>query len=599
MKTIYEIYFVKPSQIDYFSKIGTFIEKIRKKEINHFLLSFCTKRIEELLKFNPSLEKELFNWGKLKKISFPLIYKTLDFSKMRFVSLIRFYEMAKRISSRIDGGIHIIFLDKIFDLNEISEEVFELGFNKFIFFDKDYLEFSKIKLKNGMIMIYNPIGKKNTNSPYKMIFKENIDNKDKEDDTLYINSSPEEFFYLTEKYFENSESFIYKEKMENLLFIKKVEDLLFNTEYLISYSGFLNSLNFSLLIDYVFEEFTSVFEGKLSLREFKIILNKVLRKIGFENIENGKLFNPYPFTIFFPDRKKYLLKELKPFEFAEEKEFLRILKNFKVRKIGNNFIFIHKKREDFLPLNLNIEIKKDEKTIKDSLKEVFFERGKHYKIYFENLKFTKGEIKLKKIFSQFYPYVIFEGSVKGKNCEILFKINLTGERVKILSHRFKILTTKKEGFAYLLYSQNLNFAVFSPFPYLFKINEKEVELKIKEGPFLIVLYPFPESEKSIWDKFLSFIYLPFKIKERDVCKMFAIKEGIFLLCSMRQVDYNKFILRGISIGDSFNIIFFTQPKEVKLLNLKGEKEVGSLEIFQNEVKINSKEGEMLTIFINF
>lgn len=598
MKTIYEIYFVKPSSVNYFSKIGNFIEKIRENEINHLLLSFYTKRIEELLKFNPYLEKELFNWGKLKKISVPLIYKNLDFSKMHVVSLIRFYEMTKRISSRIDAGIHIFFLDKIFDLNEISEEIFELGFDKLIFFDKDYPEFSKIKLKNGMIMVYNPVGKKNTNSPYKMIFKEEI-HKDKEKDTIYINSSPEEFFYLTEKYFENSENFLYKGKKENLISLKKVEDLLFKTEYLISYAGFLNSLNLSLLIDYVFEEFTSIFEKKSNLKEFKIILNEVLEKIGFENIKNGKLFNPYPFTLLFPDRKKYLIKEVKPFEFAEEKEFLKISKNFKVRRIGNNFVFIHKKREDFHPLNLSIEIKRDEKIVKDSLKEVFFEKGKYYRIYFENFRLPQGEIKLKKIFSQFYPYVIFEGNIKGKNCEMLFKINLKEKIIKTLSHRFKILNTKKEGFVYLLYPQDLDFAVFSPFPFFFKIEEKGIDINLKEGPFLMVFYPFPENEKNIWRKFLPFIYSPLKIKEKNICKMFTIKEGIFLLCSMRQVDFNKFILRGVSIGNYFNMQFFTTPKEVKLLDLKGEKEIKNLEVSHNEIKIDCKEGEMLTIFINF
>lgn len=598
MKTIYKIYFVKPSSVDYFSKIGTFIEKIRENKINHLLLSFYTKRIEELLKFNPSLEKEIFNWGKLKKISFPLIYKNFDFSNMRVVSLIRFYEMAKRISSRIGGGIKIFFLDKIFDLNEISEEIFDLGFNKIIFFDKDYPEFSKIKLKNGMIMIYNPVGKKNTNSPYKMVFKEEIC-EDKENEAIYINSSPEEFFYLTEKYFENSENFLYKEKRENLMYMKKIEDLLFKTEYLISYSGFSNSLNLSLLIDYIFEEFTSLSKKKSNLKEFKAILNKVLEKIGFKNVENGKLFNPYPFTLFFPDRKRYLLKELKPFEFVFEKEFLKVSRNFKVRRMGNNFVFVHKKREDFSPLNLNIEIKRDGKIIKDSLKEVFFEKGRYYKIYFENFKLSEGEIKLKKIFSQFYPYVIFEGNIKEKNCEILFRVNLKGEIIKTLSHRFKILNAKGEGFAYLLYPQDFDFAIFSPFPYFFKIRDKGIELKFKEGPFLMVFYPFPENEKNIWDKFLPFIYSPLRIKEKNICKMFTIKDGIFLLCSMRQVDSKKFILRGVSIGNSFSINFLTPPKELKLLDFKGEKEIKNLEISQNEVRINSSEGEMLTVFINF
>jgi len=598
MKTIYEIYFLPSSPLNYFSKVENFFEKLRNKEINYLILSFSTKRVEELIRFFPSYEKEISIWNRLKRISFPLIYKNLDFSKLSVPSLIRFYEIAKRICEKIGEGTHILFFDKIFDLREISEEIFELGFKNVVIFDKNYPEFSKIKISNDFIRIYNPIGKKNMNSPYSMIFKEKIE-KEKEEDAVYINASCEEFFYLTEKYFENSDEFFYKKEEKDFLKYKKIEDLFFKLEYLISYKGFCEKGNYSFLIDYVFEKFTEFLEGEKDFKEFKKILREVYKKMGFENEKNGKIFNPFPFKIYFPDKDKYLLREIKSFEFLNEKKFLNTRRNFKVRKLGNNIVFIHKEKEEISPLVLKIEIKRGNKILKETSKEKFFEKGKYYKINFENFKFEDGEIKLKEIYSQFYPYVIFEGIIKVKDFNVDFVIPFKGESLKALSYRLKFCELRK-GFVYLLYSPFYDFAIFSPFPYFFEIGNNEIRIKMKEGPFLLVFYPFPFDEKNIYENFLSYFFSPIKIFENmEVHKFFIIKDGIFLPYSLRQIGLKKFLLRGICISDSLKINFPSSFKEIKIMDLKGEKEIENPLIYENELTLQNKKGKIITLLINF
>ena len=599
MKTIYEIYYLPPSPLNYFSKIESFFEKLRNKEINYLLISFCTKRVEEVIKFFPSYEKEISIWNRLKRISFPIIYKNLDFSKISVFSLIRFYEIAKRICEKIGEGSHILFVDKIFDLREISEEIFELGFKKIVIFDRNYPEFSKIKVSDDFIRIYNPIGKKNMNSPYSMIFKEEIEKEKDEKDAVYINASFEEFFYLTEKYFENSDEFFYKKEEEDFLKYKKIEDLFFKLEYLISYKGFCEKRNYSFLIDYVFEKFTEFLEGEKDFGEFKKILREAYKNMGFGNYKNGKIFNPFPFKIYFPDKEKYLLREIKPFEYLDEKQFLNFRKNFKVRKIGNEIVFIHKEKEEIPPVVLKFEIRRKNKLLKKTLKESFFEKGKYYRVNFENLKFEDGEIRLKEIYSKFYPYVIFEGIIKVKDFNINFVIPFKGESLKALSYRLKFCELKK-GFVYLLYSSIYNFAIFSPFPYFFEIENNEIRIKVKEGPFLLVFYPFPSDEKNIYENFFSYFFSPIKISENiELNKFFIIKDGIFFPYSLRQIELKKFLLRGICISDSLKINLPFSFKEIKIMDLKGEKEIENSLIYENELIMRNKKGKIITLLINF
>jgi len=598
MKTIYEIYFLPPSPLNYFSKVESFFEKLKNKEINYLILSFNTRRIEELIRFFPSYEKEISIWNRLKRISFPLIYKNIDFSKVNIPSLIRFYEVAKRVCEKIGEGTHILFLDKIFDLREVSEEIFELGFKNIVIFDKNYPEFLKIKVSNDFIRIYNPIGKKNMDSPYSMIFKERIEKEKDEKDVVYINASCEEFFYLTEKYFENSDEFFYKKEKKNFLKYKKIEDLFFKLEYLISYKGFCEKRNYSFLIDYVFEKFTEFLEEEKNLKEFRKILKEVYKDMYFKNQEKGKIFNPFPFKVYFPDKERYFLREIKPFEFLNEKEFLNFRKNFKVRKIGNNLLFFHKEKEEISSIVLRIEIKRENKILKKTLKENFFEKGKYYRINFENFKFKDGEIKLKEIHSKFYPYVIFEGIIKVKELNMNFLIPFKGESLKALSYRLKFCELKK-GFVYLLYSPSYDFAIFSPFPYFFELENNEIRIKMEEGPFLLVFYPFPFNEKNIYENFFSYFFSPIKTSENmEFYKFFIIKEGIFFPYSLRQIGVKKFLLRGICISDSLKMYFPISFKEIKIMDLKGEKEIENPLIYENELIIENKRGKIITLLIN-
>lgn len=609
MRTIYEIYFVKgKDDVEYFLKVGEFLRALKEKKINHFILSFETKKIESLINFSPSLHMDLSVWNRLKKISFPPFYKILPFSDFTVTLLIKCYERGRRICERIGNGVPILFLNTLFDLDEIKKELIDLGINKVVIFEEGYPVFSKIPAGNNFIMVYNLKGKELSQSPYEMVLREKVLERKEKEDIIYVNASPEEFFYLTERHFENSNPFVYKEKKRKKdfsLLLKKIETLFIKMEYLISYKSFSSSKNYAFLTDYLFEEFINLMDGRISIQVYKKILRRIQQLLGFEEKKSAKLFNPFPFRFHYPDRKMYVMREIKPFDFINYEEILRFTKCFKIRKIAKNeFVFIHKEKGDIEPLKLRFEIRKDGRALKEFSKEISVEKGKYYKITFENFKFSaKEEMRLKTIFSNFYPYVIFEGSIKGGSLELWYYLPFSNKGLKYLSHRLKIhIDEKKEDFAYLLYpSKNLNFAIFSPFPFYFKKLTNTILIKIKEGPFLLVFYPFPENEKEIYHNFFPYIFSPLKISEKVSQKniFFEIRDGIFILHSLKPIDSTKFILRGIGVTEGLRIYFPAPPGEVKLMDFDGEKEIGNLSLKNNEVKIENEAGEIITLFIDF
>jgi|Deesub1362A_J573_1020465.scaffolds.fasta_scaffold00141_74 hypothetical protein len=606
MKTIYEIYYIKPSSnIDYFLKIGKFLRELKEKKTNHFLLSFDTHKIEKLIDFSPSLQMEFSVWNRLKKISFPVIYKVLPFSELNVPVILRCYERGKDICARIGDGIDILFVDKLFDIDEVKEELLKLGFKKVVIFEKNYPRFLKIKMHEDIIMVYNPSGKENVSCPYSMVFKDSItERKEENKEVIYMNTSPEEFFYLTERYFEKAENFTFKDSFKNKDFVslKKIENLLFKIEYLISYKAFCNSLDYSYLQNYLFEEFVEFIDGKISLNKLKNILSNVQNKIGFSPRKTGSLFNPFPFSFQYADKRDYIIKEIQPYDFVYKKEVPRVPKTFKFRRSRKNeYLFLHKE-EDKEPLSLKLEIKKGDRIIRGLTRETSFEKGRYYRVDFEYLKFSDGEIKVKTIYSHFYPYVIFEGTIKGEETELWFYLNSENRSLKSLSHRLKTHVDRGHDYAYLLYPlKDIDFAVFSPFPFFFESVKNHTGIKLSKGPFMLVFYPYPQNEKDVYDKFLPYIYSPITVSEKNADNriFFTVKDGIFILYSLKQIDLTKFLLRGLCVSRSLKIHFPTSPGEVKLMDLKLEKELEILPIKNNEIKIENKPGETISLLIDF
>ncbi len=606
MKTIYEIYYIKPSSdIGYFLKIGEFLKELKEKKTNHFLLSFDTHKIEKLIDFTPSLQMEFSVWNRLKKISFPVIYRVLPFSELNVPVIIRCYEKGKNICTRIGNGIDILFVDKLFDIDEIKQELLQLGFKRVVIFKKNYPQFLKIKEGEDIIMVYNPIGKENVSCPYSMVFKDSIAERKKENkEMIYMNTSPEEFFYLTERHFEKAETFSYKNfvKKKDFVSLKKIENLLFKMEYLISYKAFCNSVDYSHLQNYLFEEFINFVDGKTTLSKLKNILSNIQNKIGFSPMKAGSLFNPFPFSFQYADKRDYIIREIEPYDFIYKKEVPRLTKAFKFRKSRRNeYLFLHKEK-DTEPLSLKIEIKNRDRIIKELTRETSFQKGKYYRIDFECLKFSDGEIKIKTIYSHFYPYIIFEGIIKGEETELWFYLNLEKRGLKSLSHRLKIHMNRVRDYVYLIYPlKNIDFAVFSPFPFFFESVKDCTGIKLSKGPFLLAFYPYPQNEKDVYEKFLPYIYSPIKLPEKSIDNkiLFTVKDGIFMLYSLKQIDLTKFLLRGLCVSNSLKIHFPTFPGEIKLMDLRFEKEIESLPIKNNEIKIENKTGKIITLLLDF